>query len=60
MAGNKRQGVVALAYYEDLMALASWVEEQGFPEDAALCRETAAKIRPAFPSTRERLRAVAS
>lgn len=37
---------LALAYYEDEMAYASWIAGQGFHEDAARIREIASKHRP--------------
>lgn len=41
---------MALAYSEDAAAIASWAEANGFPEDAAVMRRFAQKVRPAMPS----------
>ena len=39
--------ITRIAYAEDAMAIASWAEAQGFPEDAARMREFAEKVKPA-------------
>lgn len=52
--------VLALAWYEDMLACASFVEASGFHEDAARLRETAAKLKPVTTSRRWADRAVAS
>ncbi len=44
--------VLALAWYEDALALASYLDGQGFPEDAEQTRQFAAKIRPISTSQR--------
>jgi len=43
---NKPSPVLAMAFAEDAMALASWADAQGFPEDAERMRQFADKVRP--------------
>jgi len=49
---NKPSPVLALAFAEDAMALASWAEAQGFPDDAERMREFARKVRPVMGAGR--------
>ncbi len=44
--GKKPGRTLALRWYEDALALASYVEAQGFSEDALRVREFAAKVHP--------------
>lgn len=44
--------VLALRWYEDALALASYLEGQGFAEDAAQTRVFAQRIRPVSTSKR--------
>ena len=46
MTGEKPSRRVVLSYAEDALAIASWAEAQGFPDDAARMREFAAKVWP--------------
>lgn len=43
--------VMALAFAEDALAIASWAEAQGFQEDARAMREFAIKVRREIPVT---------
>ena len=52
--------VLALAFAEDALALASWAEAQGFPDDAARLREFSAKVRAQLPKSRRWVEAIAS
>jgi len=47
-----RKPVLALRWYEDALALASYLEGQGFAEEAANTRQYAAQIRPVTTSQR--------
>lgn len=49
---NKPSPVLAMAFAEDAMALASWADAQGFPEDAERMREFARKVRPVMGAGR--------
>ena len=48
---NNVRPVIALAFAEDAMAIASWAEQQGFPEDAAAMRRFSQKVRAELPVT---------
>lgn len=52
MSDRHLSPVIALAFAEDALALASYIEAHGFPEDAARCRELAAKLRASIPQSR--------
>ena len=50
MAATRVPGAITrLAFAEDAMAIASWADAQGFPEDARLMREFADKLRASLP-----------
>lgn len=52
MAGSRFQSpVIALAFAEDALALASFAEAHGFPEDAARVRQFAEKVRAELPKS---------
>lgn len=44
--------VLALAFAEDALALASWAEAQGFSDDAIKLREFSARVRAQLPRSR--------
>ncbi len=52
--------VMRLRWYEEALALASYLEGQGFEEEGAQLREFAAKVRPAEETGRWAGRARAS
>lgn len=43
--------VIALTFAEDAMAIASWAEQQGFPEDAEAMRRFSQKVRSEIPTS---------
>lgn len=51
-ARTARKPVLALAWYEDALALASYLDGQGFAEEAANTRQYAQRIRPVTTSAR--------
>lgn len=56
---EKLSPVLALAFAEDALAVASWAEAQGFPEDAEAMREFASKVRSQIPQSRRWQKATA-
>lgn len=61
MAGQRVPGAITkLAFAEDALAIASWAEAQGFPEDAQLMRDFAQKLLASIPTSMRWTREVAA